>query len=165
MKKNEINDCFLKAYNEKSRFLNSFELIEKTGVGIFSVNSDFYCPIDEPADYFTAVELQVCLNQLLYAYFSHLGLFDYVIEEKEKFIEAVENNCFITEQNIRFKKELRILKNIEGKIEIKKAKKIHDISFMECEFEFKDACSGLIKVVLKDSKNNTFEKITQLLVN
>ena len=167
MEKEQIIQYILQTYNEKSRFLQSFHLEEeKKGFALFKISSEFYCPKDQPAEYLTAVELQVCLNQLLYAYFSQLGLFDFILRKEncyESLIKSIINDCYVVGQNFKFKKKIAVKELLHANILIKKAKKIRDTSFMLCQFNFENFCYGEITVVLKSEDNNTFHKITKLV--
>jgi hypothetical protein len=149
---NEIIETFLSPYKEESRFLKSFELLDNKGVATFRVNSDFYCITKTPVHHFTAIELQVCLNQLLYIYFAHLGLFDNYLDlpRDNTFIKTLNENNFITEQITHFKKDIDSSQIIHGEIKVIKTKKIDHINFMECQFKFGEGCFGTVKVVHKE---------------
>ena len=164
MKTNNILDIFLKPYKKDCQFLQSFKLVDNKGVGMFKTNSDFYS-VFEKGNHFTAVELQVCLNQLLYTYFGYIGLFDYVenIDDENKLLNIQKENTFITEQSVHFKKEIQISDEIVGEIQITKAKKIGNLTLMECNYKFGDGCFGMVKVALKDSNNKSIEKILQAI--
>jgi len=148
----KIIEALLSPYNENSRFLKSFELLGEKGLASFETNSNFYCISQQPVHHFTAVELQVCLNQLLYTYFARLGLLNYDKNASlnPDFINALNANNFIIEQNTHFKKAINASQPIKGEIEITKSKKIGDSSYIECSFLFGDGCFGTVKSILKN---------------
>ena len=148
---NAIIDTFLNPYKKEARFLQSFELMKNKGISTFKVNSDFYFT-PQSSHHFTAVELQICLNQLLYVYFAHLGLYgnDWNAVMDFDFVNKITENDFIIEQKTHFKKEIDTSKNIRGEIEVMHTKKIGKTKFMECNFQFEDACFGSVLVAHKD---------------
>jgi hypothetical protein len=150
--KNEIIETFLSPYKKESRLLKSFELVGNKGIATFMANSDFYCITQEPVHHFTAVELQVCLNQLIYVYLAHLGIYgeNFNISTKEDFIKTLNSNNFITEQITHFKKEIDSSQIIHGEIEMLKSKKIGKMKFMECQFQFGKQCFGSVKLAHRD---------------
>lgn len=150
--KNKILDLFLSAYKKETQFLDSFELVGNKGTATFITNSKFYSLTKLPVDHFTAVELQICLNQLLFIYFAHLGLFDKEIIPtiSNNFIDSLAKNNFITEQITHFKKDINPSEIIRGEIEVLRSKKIGNVTFMDCRFQFGEGCFGTVKVAHKE---------------
>jgi hypothetical protein len=133
----------LSLYNQDCRFLVDFKTIEGKGVGFFNIKSDFYCNTDRQVYYFTAVELQICLNQLMYEYFAHLG---YITTTNES--EYVYN--LITAQEFSFKQLISTEKIIVGEISITTIKHIKNARFICCSFNFEESCHGTVKVILRN---------------
>ncbi len=145
--KNNLLTLFLSPYKKETQFLQSFEIIKNKGYGTFKTTSNFYCSENKPVEHFSAVELQICLNQLLYLYFAHLNLFDKsTFSNKETFVEQLNKNNFITEQTMHFKKPIDVSSSFQGVIEVLKSKKIKNTVFMECLYTFEMNCYGTVKV-------------------
>jgi hypothetical protein len=148
MNTQKIIASFLSPYNKQSQFLKDFRLIGEKGIGIFEPNSDFYCINHQPVHHFTAVELQICLNQLLYTYFGHLGLFKQ-IDDNEEYIKHLNANNFIIEQSTHFKKVIDVSHPIQGEINICYKRVVGNSLYIECKFSFEGSCYGKVKSILK----------------
>jgi hypothetical protein len=150
-----IIDTFLKPYKKVTQFLQSFELIKNKGISTFKVDCGFYFT-PQSSHHFTAVELQVCLNQLLYVYFAHLGLYgdNWDCTKDTGFVNMLTKNDYIIEQKTSFKKEIDTSKLIHAEIEVIHTKKIDATKFMECRFQFEDACFGSVLVAHKEQNTN-----------
>jgi hypothetical protein len=162
MKKEKIIESFLMPYKKNVQFLQSFQLVGQKGIGKFKINSQFYSVFNE-GNHFTAAELQISLNQLLYIYFAYMGLFDYVEQEniEHELLSIQKENSFITEETIHFRKAIEAEKEIMGEIEIVRSKRVGDVSFFECDYNFEKNCFGVVKIVLKDKRNKSIEHINK----
>ncbi len=71
------------------------------------------------------------------------------VKEKE-FVSILTKNDYIIKQNTHFKKEIDTSKEIHAEIEVKHTKKIKHTKYMECSFQFENACFGSILVAHKE---------------
>lgn len=147
----KIIDAYLRPYNEESRFLKSFEYKENIGRASFEIKSDFYCHENHPVQYFTAAEMQICINQLLYIVCTHAGLipFDDNEDLNPAYIHKLASGKYITEQKCSFKAALKTDRIIEGEMQLVNHKKIGDTIVADCSFNFENKCLGTVRVVIK----------------
>lgn len=155
MTSKEIITAFLSVYKEEARFLYSFHLEKLVGKGSFKINSNFYCTKDQPIHYFSATEMQLCINQLLYVYFTSLGLIpfhnDYL--NSTRFIESFDERYYIIEQTCKFKEKISVSELIQAEIMISKKKLLGANLYIECIFNFEQKCFGSVKCLLKTVSN------------
>ncbi len=104
--------------------MNSISLEKLVGKGSFQINSNFYCTKDQPIHYFSATEMQLCINQLLYVYFTSLGLIPFFNDylNSTRFIESFDERYYIIEQTCKFKEKISVSKVIQAEIIISKKK-------------------------------------------
>ncbi len=151
MNTNELIDTFLQPYNEAVRYLKSFELSGNKGVGKFQIFNNFYSTFIT-ARHFTAVELQICLNQLLYVYYAHIGIFNFLKNDGmfQGVMEFQNSKTFITEQFVKYKNPIDVSKEIIGEVEMVCSKKIKSTYFLKCRFHFNYVCMGNVKTIVKE---------------
>lgn len=137
-----IIDNFLRYYKPEARFIKSFELKENKGFALFNINCGFYCDPSQNLQYLSAVEFQLCLNQLMFVYFATLGLIP--VDQ-----EFDSRNYLITAQNMQFKKFSNTSIPINGEICIVDSKRIKNKTFLICSFKLGEGCSGSVTAILK----------------
>jgi len=155
MTSKEIITAFLSVYKKEAQFLTSFHLEKLVGKGSFKINSNFYCTKDQPIYYFSAIEMQLCINQLMYVYFTSLGLIpfkkDYLTSTR--FIESFDDRYYIIEQTCKFKEKINISDIIHAEIMISNKKLLGSNLYIECVFNFEQKCVGSVKCILKTVPN------------
>ncbi|MFW6224631.1 MAG: FcoT family thioesterase [Bacteroidota bacterium] len=151
MKTKELIETFLQPYDNEVRYLQSFKLSGNKGIGVFRIQHNFYSTF-VATRHFTAVELQLCLNQLLYVYFAQKGIFDFLKHEGvfREVLKFQNSKTFITEQFVRYKKAIDVSKEIIGEVELIRSKKIRETYFLDCQFNFNKMCLGNVKSIVKE---------------
>lgn len=148
----KIIEAFTLPYNKNARFIKNFNLDENNiGVALFETNSEFYCHGNHPVEYFTAAEMQICLNQLLYIYCTHMNFipFDDTQTLNKEQVEKLAKGKFITEQSYKFKKAIKTLNPIEGTMQLIHSRKIGKTIVVDCKFSFGAFCTGNVKVAIQ----------------
>ncbi len=152
MNTKQIIKLFVESYNKETQFLKSFTQEGEKGIGTFIINSDFYMKADTPLHYLSAVEMIICLNQLLYVYLAHTGLIQ-VDENREpdlNYMHELIYNKYIISQTYRFRKKIDITNGTTGSIEVISSKKIKEQRMVICKYNFDDKCFGEVKIMLRD---------------
>ncbi len=143
----------LNVYTPETRFLKKFSLSDKTGYAEFNVRSAFYSSIEE-LGHLTAVQMQICINQLLFVFISALGKYDKLFAEHGYDMDYINkfqnNNTFNTRQSYNFHKRIDTSQVITAKMTLVKEKLIRDLLIMDIEFEFNDhKLTGCVRIAIK----------------
>ena len=104
----------LELYKPECRYLIRADTEHPKANGIFRLGNTYYT--SRKLTHITAIEAQLCLNQLCYAAFGEWlpqGRFDQTISF-EKFLELMKENMFIVESNIRFRKPIPASEEVNG---------------------------------------------------
>lgn len=144
----------LNVYTPETRFLQNFRLEDSIGHADFKVNSEFYSS-NEEMSHLTAVQMQICINQLLFVYISALGKYDKFFSGQHSDMayinEFQNNNTFITCQAYYFHKRIDTSGLISAKMWLKKEKMIGNLLIMDVEFDFSHrSSSGDVRIAIKN---------------
>lgn len=151
MNTEKIIAAHLAPYKDECRFLKTFICEDKIGKATFEINSDFYCHDNHPVHYFSAAEMQICVNQMLYIYCVHIGVipFDEDANLDKEYIQSLAAQKFITEQSCNFKSALKTSQPILAEMEEVFSRKIGNRLLIECKFKFEESCFGKVKVLIQ----------------
>ncbi len=139
MDSNKTIDTILQPYKPEVHFIKSYELIDDNKMkGIFLIKSNFYSA--STLNHVSVVELEICLNQLLYAYAyekGHLGgtqkngfPVDLIIMQNEK--------TFIVKQTVKCREIINASKEIICEIEYIKGVKRNNSTFHFYKYNFEN---------------------------
>lgn len=143
----------LNVYTPETRFLKKFTVTDRAGFAEFFVQSAFYSSIEE-LGHLTAVQMQICINQMLFVFISALGKYDKLFGEYGYDMDYINkfqnNNTFITRQSYNFHKRIDTSQEINAKMSLKKEKLIRDLLIMDIEFEFSNhSLTGDVRIAIK----------------
>lgn len=113
----------LDIYKPDCRYLREACTIYPNAKGTFRLGSTCYTTI--PVEHMTAIEAQLCLNQLVFSAFSEWlseSRFDRTISFEE-YVLLMKENMFLIDSNIRFKKAIPVNKDVCGQINLLKMKR------------------------------------------
>jgi hypothetical protein len=150
----------LAAYSRKWRFLEEFELHDDHASASFIIHNVPYSDagaVNHP----TAVELQSCLNQMLYCYFLSNGVFEQFSGisryQGESLFRWQADHTFVIEESFRFKRRISVQERIPAILRQLKSRTIGNTHMACLKFEFgRDACFGMVKIAITrdDVPNN-----------
>lgn len=146
----KIINTILKPYKPTVHFLKSFELIGNEGMrGKFQTKSDFYSV--ELLNHLSAIELQICLNQLIFAFAAKTGLlFDSETNEIPIDLSDIQkNNSYIRSITTNFKSEIDASKAFFGEIKLINKKEVGNKLLCQFSYSFSNNdCFGFVNTVL-----------------
>jgi len=141
-------DEVLEIYKPEQRILVSAGLDYPSAKGIFRVGPTSY--VITPFKHATDIEIQLCLNQLVYVSVSEIMRLNLVPElEGLYFKELQEEGMVITQSQKRFRKPIRTDKEITGELTYRNSKKYNSIVLARADFQFEDRnCLGSLEMAL-----------------
>jgi len=151
----QINEV-LSIYKPEQRILLSADLQYPIIYGNFKIGPTYY--IVNPLKHATDIEIQLCLNQLVYVGVAEIRGLGLVLNLNGlNFKELQDENMFILKSNKKFRKHIRTDIEIRGELEFKNQKKYKNIIFTEAHFNFENkSCIGGLELAL--IKPNAFKK-------
>ncbi len=152
MNTEQVIKLFVESYNKETQFLKDFKLEKEKGTGSFVINSDFYMQSNTPLHYLSAVEMIICLNQMLYVHLAHIGLIS-IDENREPNLDYMHEliyNKYIISQSYKFQKKIDVTNGTTGSIEVISSKKIKEQRLVICKYSFDNKCFGEVKIMLRD---------------
>lgn len=132
-------DEILKFFNPDCRYLQKASCEYPKAQGLFRIGPTFYTAT--PVDHATALEIQLCFNQLSYAAFGewmHDGRMGDTIPF-EQFLNLMKENMYVVDAHLRFRKMIQKNEVLTGNIEVIHAKKRKDLylAHIACSIEGK----------------------------
>lgn len=144
----ELIGKVLEHYRPNLRMLKFAELEYPSMRGKFVIGQTFY--YTPSLKHATDVEIQLCLNQLVYVGVAQAMEQGLVQELKGlDFYELQKENMLITESRKRFKKPIRTDIEISGEIAIRRWKQVGNLFLADTDFQFENrSCSGSLELTL-----------------
>ena len=116
--------CF---FDEEFRYLQTVNVEYPRAEGVFKIGKTAYTK--EDVKHVTALEIQLCFNQLCYAAFGEWmteGKTGYTMQF-ENFLELMKENMFVLDAHLRFRKLIPKEETLTGKIEVAHTRKINEL--------------------------------------
>jgi len=144
----ELIEKVLRPYKPECRFLKSASLDYPRISGVFLIGQTYYhTPTLKHA---TDIEIQLCLNQLLYAGVAEMMEKQSIPElEGLSFGELREENMLIVKSEKRFKKPIKTDREIFGEIGVDKWRSYGRLLVAQTNFQFENrSCFGNLELVI-----------------
>lgn len=142
----------LSIYVPSARYVEGFEIRNEVGYALLYAQEACYCRAPG-LQHLTAVQLQICLNQMLYCYFALAGTLD-TFEDYVK-LSAVDlaqwqaAKTYLIEQQFRFHRSIDVSKSFCATLKLERFRKTSKICVAKVAFDFADgACLGEAKAAV-----------------
>jgi len=146
----------LEGYNHEAKYLVRASTEYPKAEGIFRLQKTCYADENTNIDHFTAIESQICLNQLCYSAFGNwikTGELEALPVTFDEFMEMRKGSMFVTDAYTKFKRAISTGRDIQGRFQIEKSKKFGELYIAHLIFDFEDrSVYGELEVAVKSSK-------------
>ncbi len=143
----------LMLYRPESRYLVSASTEYPAAMGTFRFGHSPPSYSNRPFDHLTAIEAQLCFNQLAYVAFSEWipeGKFEGLQLPLDEYLSLMQDRMLILRSDLRFRKAIRSGQEIYGRMTVDKKHRqgsIHVIT-LDCTLA-DDRCIGKLELALK----------------
>jgi len=152
----DVIEKALEGYKQEAKYLVGASVEYPKAEGIFRLGKTCYADENTNIDHFTAVESQICLNQLCYSAFGYwikTGELEALPVTFDEFMEMRKGSMFVTEAHTKFKRVISTGRNIQGRFKIEKSKKFGELYIAHLTFDFEDRSAyGKLEVAVKSHK-------------
>lgn len=146
----QVREKVLAAYNPKQRILLGGKIEYPNARGLSKIGHCFYTV--EDFNHATDIEIQLCLNQLLYsAVYQAILDKSHVYFEGKDFAKLQKEGMVIVESRKRFKRPISTDREIYGQIDMTDLRKRRNVIFANVDFEFENrSCIGNLELAVID---------------
>lgn len=142
----------LAAYSHQWRFLEEFNLHDDHALATFLIQNAPYSDAGA-VHHLTAIELQTCLNPMLYCHFLSTGVFEQFSGisryQGESLFRWQADHTFVIEESFEFKRRIIVQDRIPAILRERKSRTMGNTHMAYLDFEFgRGACFGMVKIAI-----------------